>query len=91
MSTFFRHALTLRASCYPHPGTRYQLEQFKPGSLYDPQTMRAQDEVGASIHVPADGRKRRMKVCVHGLMKAYVMQDNTTGIDLIKNLASHFC
>ncbi|KAE8358631.1 hypothetical protein BDV27DRAFT_65987 [Aspergillus caelatus] len=90
MRTLFRHALTLRASCYPHIGTRYQLVQFKPGYVYDPQTMRAEDEVGATVHVPEDGRQRRIKVCVHGLMKAYAVQENATGLDLIQELSQPF-
>ncbi|KNG85564.1 hypothetical protein ANOM_006653 [Aspergillus nomiae NRRL 13137] len=88
--TLFRHALTLRACCYPHIGTRYQLVHFKPGHIYDPQTMRAEDEAGATVHVPEDGRQRRIKLCVHGLMKAYSIQENTTGLDLIKELSQPF-
>ncbi|OGM45259.1 hypothetical protein ABOM_006451 [Aspergillus bombycis] len=88
--TLLRHALTLRASCYPHIGTRYQLVHFKPGQIYDPQTMRAEDEAGASVHVPEGGQQRCIKVCVHGLMKACSVQENATGLDLIKQLSQPF-
>jgi hypothetical protein len=80
--TLFRHAITLRASCYSHKRTRYQLMQFKPGDVYDPQTMRAEDEVGAIVPVPEDGRQRHIKVCVHGIMKAYSVRENAAGLGL---------
>ncbi|RHZ45201.1 uncharacterized protein CDV56_103450 [Aspergillus thermomutatus] len=86
----FRHAITLRASCYPHNRTRYQLVQFKPGHVYDPQTMRAEDEVGAIVPVPEDGRQRHIKVCVHGIMKAYSVRENAAGLGLIKELSQPF-
>ncbi|GFF99617.1 hypothetical protein IFM53868_10377 [Aspergillus udagawae] len=85
--TLFRHAITLRASCYPHKRTRYQLVQFKPGDVYDPQTMRAEDEVGAIVPVPEDGRQRHIKVCVHGIMKAYSVRENAAGLGMIKELS----
>ncbi|KAL4786835.1 hypothetical protein BJX76DRAFT_320354 [Aspergillus varians] len=88
--TLFLHALNLRASCYPHNGTRYQLTQFKPGHIYDPHTMRAEDEFGAIVHVPKDRQQCRIKVCVHGLMRAHSVQENTTGLSLIKELSQPF-
>ncbi|GFF54328.1 hypothetical protein IFM58399_09797 [Aspergillus lentulus] len=88
--TLFRHAITLRASCYPHKRTRYQLVQFKPGHVYDPQTMRAEDEVGAIVTVPEDGQQRHIKVCVHGIMKAYSVRESADGLGLIKELSQPF-
>lgn len=90
MRTLFRHALILRANCYPHIGTRYQLVQFKPGHLYDQQTMRAEDRLGVTVNVPEDGPQRRIKVCVHGLMKAHSVQENSTGLGLIQELSQPF-
>ncbi|KAL5358281.1 hypothetical protein BJX96DRAFT_39289 [Aspergillus floccosus] len=86
----FRHVITLRASCYPHDTTRYQLVQFKPGRVYDPQTMQAEDDTGAIVPVPEDGLRRCIKLCVHGLMKAYSVQENTAGLSLIKELSQPF-
>ncbi|KAL4773381.1 hypothetical protein BDW60DRAFT_206191 [Aspergillus nidulans var. acristatus] len=71
LRTLFRYALYLRARCYPCTGTRYQLLQFRPGDIYDSRAMRAEDEVGAAADVPHDGVQRRIKVCVHGLMKGF--------------------
>lgn len=88
--TLFSHALNLRASCYPHSGTRYQLVQFRPGHLYDPQIMRAEDESRAAVRVPADGRQRRIKACMHGLTKAYSVQEKAAGLSLIQELSQPF-
>lgn len=88
--TLFGHALNLRASCYPHSGTRYQLVQFKPGHIYDPQIMQAEDESRAPISIPEDGGKRRIKACMHGLMKACSVREKATGLSLIKELTQPF-
>lgn len=48
------------------------------------------NKFGAIVHVPEDGRQRRIKVCVHGLMKAYAVQENATGLDLIRELSQPF-
>ncbi|KAL4941933.1 hypothetical protein BDV06DRAFT_212233 [Aspergillus oleicola] len=84
------HALQLRARCYPHKGTRYQLIQFAPGQVYDTRFMRAEDNVGATIQVPQDGQVRRIKVCMHGLMKAHSVRETASGVGLINELSQPF-
>ncbi|KAL4795054.1 hypothetical protein BDV19DRAFT_363983 [Aspergillus venezuelensis] len=84
------HALQLRAKCYPHKGTRYRLIQFPPGQVYDARFMRAEDNVGTPIRVPHDGQVRRIKVCMHGLMKAHSVRETASGVDLIDELSQPF-
>ncbi|KAL4919238.1 hypothetical protein BDW62DRAFT_200117 [Aspergillus aurantiobrunneus] len=90
LRTLFGHAIQLRARCYPHKGTRYQLVQFPPGQMYDSRIMRAEDSVGATIPVPDDGQMRRIKVCMHGLMRAHSVQETTSGLSLIDELSQPF-
>ncbi|KAL4819765.1 hypothetical protein BDW67DRAFT_181482 [Aspergillus spinulosporus] len=90
LRTLFRHALYLRARCYPCTGTRYQLLQFRPGDIYDSRVMRAENEVGAIVDVPNDGVQRRIKVCVHGLMKGLQVQETLSGSELIQSLSQPF-
>jgi hypothetical protein len=52
--------------------------------------MRAEDEVGAIVPVPEDGRQRHIKVCVHGIMKAYSVPENAAGLGLIRELSQPF-
>ncbi|KAL4864780.1 hypothetical protein BDV12DRAFT_7609 [Aspergillus spectabilis] len=90
LHTLLGHALNLRAKCYPHKGTRYQLVQFAPGHVYDPLYMRAENNLGVTVPVPKDGHVRRIKVCVHGLIKAHSMQETSSGVDLIHDLSQPF-
>ncbi|KAL3473916.1 hypothetical protein BJX99DRAFT_188759 [Aspergillus californicus] len=90
LHTLFEHALQLRARCYPHRGIRYQIVQFAPGQVYDSRIMRVENNVGARVPVPDDGKVRRIKVCMHGLIKAHSVQETASGVGLIDELSQPF-
>ncbi|KAL2831284.1 hypothetical protein BJY01DRAFT_254359 [Aspergillus pseudoustus] len=91
LRTMLRHAIHLRAACYPARRIRYELVQFAPGSVYDPQSMQAEDEVGRSITIPDDGRTTRfVKVCVHGLIRAHSISETASGRKLVEALSCPF-
>jgi hypothetical protein len=90
LKILFRHAVTLRAACYPGKGIRYQLVQFLPGAVYDPEVMDAQTDAGRPVQVPAGDRCRFIKVCVHGLLKAHSVPETVSGIKLIEQLSCPF-
>ncbi|KAL3483592.1 hypothetical protein BJX62DRAFT_220026 [Aspergillus germanicus] len=90
LKILFRHAVNLRAACYPGTGIRYQLVQFLPGAEYDPEVMDAQTDARRPVQVPADGRRRFIKVCVHGFLKAHSVPETASGVELIEKLSCPF-
>ncbi|KAL3454208.1 hypothetical protein BJX65DRAFT_262998 [Aspergillus insuetus] len=90
LTILFRHAVTLRAACYPGKGIRYQLVQFLPGAVYDAEIMDAQTDAGRPVQIPADGGRRFIKVCVHGLLKAHSISETVSGVKLIEQLSCPF-
>jgi hypothetical protein len=90
LKILFRHAVTLRAVCYPGKGIRYQLVEFLPGAVYDPDIMDAQTNAGRPVQVPADGRRRPNKLCVHRLLRAHSVAETVSGVKLIARLSCPF-
>ncbi|EED23535.1 conserved hypothetical protein [Talaromyces stipitatus ATCC 10500] len=88
----FCDAIELRASYFPPPGTRYELIQFKPGTVYNPELMQVQPIPIESMNVPPDDSKLlRIKVCVHGAIIAHPTQEiSSVGLDRLKDWSQSF-
>lgn len=86
----FEDALRFRVRCYPPAGTRYEIVQYKPGDFFDPEVMEVHDAAGIPVHMADDGEKHHVKLCMHGLIKSYTVDEVSSGIDLIKELSQPF-
>ncbi|KAL4882516.1 hypothetical protein BJY04DRAFT_41847 [Aspergillus karnatakaensis] len=83
---FYLEAFTFRARCLPPDGTRYEIIQFQPGDLFDSKTMEAQDVTGKGLTELEHGTKRRVKLCVHGVVVAH--RDETLKAEELQTLKS---
>lgn len=83
-------ALSFRSRCFPPDSIRYEVIQFQPGQCFDPAMMEAQDAAGNRVSVPTANKKRYIKLCVHGLIVAHTVQENSSGLQRIKELGQPF-
>jgi hypothetical protein len=89
--TLIEYAFSLRALCIPESGERFEITHYKPGDLFDPETMRPESVDGQEIHVPeAHDTVYHVKVCVHGSMRKYLVEENAKGVDSLKIIGQPF-
>lgn len=75
----FCNAIKLRASYFPPPGTRYELVQYRSGTIYDPQLMQAHPIPLEDMDTRPDGRNPlRIKVCVHGSIIVHQVDETSS-------------
>lgn len=92
LKDLFCDAIELRASYFPPPGTRYELIQYKPGTIYDPQLMQVQPIPIENLKIPPNASKPlRIKLCVHGSIIAHtVSETSSAGFDRIRDWSQPF-
>lgn len=89
--TLVEYAFTLRASCIPESGERFEVTHYKPGDIFDPDTMRPEHPDGQEMVLPeTHDTLYRVKVCVHGSLKKYVVEESAKGVDLLKIMGQPF-
>ncbi|KAE8322198.1 hypothetical protein BDV39DRAFT_218877 [Aspergillus sergii] len=88
LKALLSEVLSWRARCCPADGIRYEVVQFKPGQLFDPGLMEAQDAAGNRVPVP--NRRCPITLCVHGLVMAHTIQMESSGLQKIKELSQPF-
>jgi hypothetical protein len=88
----FCNAIKLRASYFPPPGTRYELVQYRPGTIYDPQLMQVHPIPIEDMDTPPDeSEPLRIKVCVHGSIVAHtVYETSSIGLERLSDWSQPF-
>jgi len=88
----FCNAIKLRASYFPPPGTRYELVQYRPGTIYDPQLMQVHPITIEDMDTRPDDRKpHRIKVCVHGSIIAHIVDETSSlGLNRLSDWSQSF-
>lgn len=92
LKDLFCDAIELRASYFPPPGTRYELIQYKPGTIYDPLLMQVQSLSMENPEIPPNASKPlRIKLCVHGSIIAHAVNETSSvGFDRIRDWSQPF-
>lgn len=89
--TLIENAFSLRASCIPDSGERFEITCYKPGDVFDPETMKPEHPDGREMILPETfDTTYRVKVCVQGSMKQYFVEENMQGVDLLKVIGQPF-
>lgn len=88
----FCNAISLRASYFPPPGTRYELVQYKPGTIYDSRLMQVHPIPIEDMDTPpGDSQLLRIKVCVHGSIIAHKVDETLSlGLERLSNWSQPF-
>ncbi|KAJ5741978.1 hypothetical protein N7533_011387 [Penicillium manginii] len=85
------HAFDLRASCIPSPTERFEIVHYRPGDLFNAETMRVENIHGQEVNPPdVAGGEHRIKICVHGLMLAHQVEETARGIEFLKVMGQPF-
>lgn len=92
LKDLFCNAIKLRASYFPPSGTRYELIQYRPGTIYDPQLMQVHPIPIEDMDTPPDDSKPlRIKVCVHGSIIAHTVKETSSlGLDRLSDWSQPF-
>ncbi|KAJ5263551.1 hypothetical protein N7478_011156 [Penicillium angulare] len=89
LNQVFAEAFRFRARCVPPKGTRYELMQVKEGDMFDPEYMVAQGPDGSIRSIPSE-KAYRVKLCVHGCLISYVMDDESFDGALCSTISQAF-
>ncbi|PCG93886.1 Hypothetical protein PENO1_081320 [Penicillium occitanis (nom. inval.)] len=92
LKDLFCDAIELRASYFPPPGTRYELLQFKPDTIYASQLMQIQPIPMENLKIPPNASKPlHIKLCVHGcIIEHTVSETSSVGFDRIRDWSQPF-
>ncbi|KAI9787581.1 MAG: hypothetical protein M1839_000112 [Geoglossum umbratile] len=67
----FNRCFKLRAQLLLHDNRQYEMVLYMPGDLFDLATMEAETPDGCKVTIPEDMVERRVRWCVHGLLREY--------------------
>ncbi|KAH0556619.1 hypothetical protein GP486_005545 [Trichoglossum hirsutum] len=67
----FNRCFKLRAQLLLHDNRQYEMVLYMPGDLFDPTTMETETPDGCKVTIPEDKVERRVRWCVHGLLREY--------------------
>lgn len=93
MEHLFLHAFSFRAQCLAPDGVRYEVIQFRPGEPFNHDTMEAHDTTDNQYQLSdlTNGTRRRIKLCVHGMVVAHRFQDSQVeGLHKLKAIGESF-
>lgn len=93
MRNLFLQAFSFRAKSLPPDGVRYEVIQFSPGEPFNHETMEAHDTTDNQYQLSDldNGTRRRIKLCVHGMVVAHPLQDSQAdGLHKLKAIGEAF-
>ncbi|KAJ5161065.1 hypothetical protein N7492_006457 [Penicillium capsulatum] len=85
----FTNAFQLRAQLVPPKGQRYELIQFRPGTLFNPEYMSPQTTINNHVS-PVEAKGQKVKICVHGCLVSHEIEEEPSEGEALKTITQSF-